>query len=210
MLLPIRGRPLGRRAVRLPLRLHDTLRLNNRGRWLARAGARRPVGHRGLLVGAVDDEGDHDGDIVGPAPAPHDVVVLGEQREGRVDALVEGELLSTLGDAVGQHLWRGIERSRLHDVEQVVLAHVVEEAVGGQHKHVPKPHRHPHDGGVVWRLKARVGRLARVGGAAELERRVERAKLLWRPEGYMHLALSRPRLERAQRRRGVCPHPSKQ
>eukprot|EP00962_Isochrysis_galbana_P036527 scaffold12646_cov115-Isochrysis_galbana.AAC.8 len=37
-----------------------------------------------------------------------------------------------------------------------------------------------------------------------------RAHLLWRPEGYMHLALSRPRLERAQRRRGVCPHPSKQ
>eukprot|EP00962_Isochrysis_galbana_P036526 scaffold12646_cov115-Isochrysis_galbana.AAC.7 len=108
MLLPIRGRPLGRRAVRLPLRLHDTLRLNNRGRWLARAGARRPVGHRGLLVGAVDDEGDHDGDIVGPAPAPHDVVVLGEQREGRVDALVEGELLSTLGDAVGQHLLREV------------------------------------------------------------------------------------------------------
>ena len=45
------------------------------------------------LLRRVDDAGDDDGDVVRPAAAPADVVVFGEDSEGRVDLVVEGELL---------------------------------------------------------------------------------------------------------------------
>jgi len=44
-------------------------------------------------------------DVVWPASAPEDVVILCEDRKGRVDALVEGELL-------GARLQRGAEKAQ--------------------------------------------------------------------------------------------------
>mmetsp|Transcript_26494 Transcript_26494/g.86949 ORF Transcript_26494/g.86949 Transcript_26494/m.86949 type:complete len:214 (-) Transcript_26494:989-1630(-) len=158
-------------------------------------------------------------DVVWPASAPEDVVILCEDRKGRVDALVEGELLGARRDGIRQ-LLRRRARARplyqvLYRVEQRLLVHVVEEAVGREHEDVARPHGHTHQGGVLrgshrtphaspqassrsdvpWpaqatvlrRLEAVVRRVPRVGRPAELVRRVEGAELLRRPEGNVQL-----------------------
>lgn len=48
--------------------------------------------HRRGGVGLVDHPEGHDGDVVGHASPPHDVVFLGQEREGGVPRVVQRKL----------------------------------------------------------------------------------------------------------------------